>query len=160
MLTRGWDELLCEAPPFSVQFPRRDIVANADPTLPVVGRKIYEAMGHLSKNAYCDAWISDISAFAGTSITRNDIVFVHHRLNDATMKAQNDGGVEWQRFTTQKPERRIDMDKVIAAPEHATRFDGWNTEIEYHPVDYINLAAGEAKACNYEIGRASCRERV
>lgn len=144
--TKDWDLLLDEAPAFSVQFPRRDVCEHADPTLPVVGRGIYEAMGHLSQNAYCDAWISDISAFAGTSITRNDIVFHHHRLDDATLREQNDGGKEWARFGTQRAERRADMDKVMAAPGWASRYDGWEVEVEYHPVDYINLAAGEAKA--------------
>lgn len=146
MVSKDWDLLLQDAPLFSVQFPRRDIVEHADPTLPVVGRPIYEAMGRLSDNAYCDAWISDISAFAGTSVNRNDIVFHHHRLDDATLREQNDGGKEWARFGTQRAERRADMDKVMAAPGWASRYDGWEVEVEYHPVDYINLAAGEAKA--------------
>ncbi len=144
--TQDWDRLLHEAPLFSVQFPRRDTVKHADPTIPVVGRPIYEAVGRLSGNAYCDAWVSDISGYAGTSINRDDIVFHHHRLNDATMAEQNDGGKEWARFDTQKAERRVEMDKIVAAPGYAGRYDGWNTAVEYHPVDYINLAAGEVKA--------------
>lgn len=148
MITRHWDVILREAPLFAVQFPRRDITKTTDYTLPVVGRPIYEALGHLSMNAYCDAWISDYSAFAGTSVVRDDIVFLHHRLNDDTLKEQADGGREWHKFTEaeQMRMRRADMDAVIAAPWYASRFDGWITEDVYHNVDYIKLAAGEMRA--------------
>jgi hypothetical protein len=154
MLTRGWDDLIREAPLFSVQFPRRDTTPTTDYTLPVVGRPIYETLGHLSKNAYCDAWISDFSGFAGTSIIRDDIVFHHHRLDDDTLRGQANGAEEWHRFTAaeQLAMRRADMDKVMAAPAHASRFDGWNAEVTYHVgVDYIKLAAGEARARAYVL---------
>lgn len=154
MRSSYWDQLLCNAPLFSVQFPRRDIVATTDYTLPVVGRPVYDALGHLSVNAFCDAWISDYSAFAGTSIIRDDIVFHHYRLNDATLNEQADGGKEWHKFTSddQMKMRRADMDAVIAAPGHAERFSGWDTECTYHVnVDYIKLAAGEMRARAYVL---------
>lgn len=148
MKTSGWDHLLREAPSFSIQFPRRDVTATTDYTLPAVGRPVYEAIGHLSINAFCDAWISDISAFAGTSVIRDDIEFVHHRLQDETLAGQNDGGREWARFKNeQTAARRSDMEKIMSAPGWSERFAGWKTEpIDHIGVDYINLAAGERKA--------------
>jgi len=149
MVSNGWDDLVRDAPLFSVQFPRRDITKTSDYTLPVIGRPIYNALGHLSMNAYCDAWISDFSAFAGTSIVRDDIVFLHHRLDDMTMAGQADGGKEWQRFTEEEQlrMRRADMEKVIAAPGYAARFNGWDIEVNYHiGVDYIKLATNELRA--------------
>ena len=148
MVSAGWDRLLLDAPLFSVQFPRRDIAKTTDYTLPVVGRPWYSALGHLSMNAYCDAWISDVSAFAGTSIVRDDIEFVHHRLDDDTLRAQANGNTEWAKFTAdeQRAMRRADLAKIVNAPGHAARFNGWNTETVYHEVDYINLAAKEYRA--------------
>lgn len=149
MVTKGWDDLTRDAPAFCVQFPRRDIVATTDYTLPVVGRPVYEAIGHYSMNAYCDAWISDYSAFAGTSVIRDDIVFTHHRLADQTLADQADGGKEWHKFTQdeQLKMRRADMEKVISAPGYADRFKGWDIEVNYHVgVDYIKLAARELRA--------------
>jgi len=149
-ITQGWDALLREAPPFSIQFPRRDTTQTTDYTVPVTGRSIFIALGHLSKNAYCDAWISDFSAFAGTSVIRDDIVFRHQRLDDQTLKDQGlVGGKEWAKFTTdeQKTLRRADMEKIMASPEWTNRFKGWEIEqVDHVGVDYINLAAGERKA--------------
>lgn len=148
MLTEGWDEKIADAPLFSVQFPRRDMRDTTDYTLPVVGRPVYESVGHLSLNAYCDAWISDVSAFAGTSVIRNDVVFLHHRLDDETLREQAGASSEWAKFVTeeQRALRRCDMEKILSSPLQPGRFEGWFTEVEYHPVDYINLMEHERRA--------------
>lgn len=159
MITEGWDALLCDAPSYCVQFPRRDTTPTSDCTVPITNRSIYEVLGHLSLNAYCDAWISDFSAFAGTSVIRDDIVFHHDRLNDQTLRDQGVvGTAAWGLFTTQeqKTARRRDMDKIMAAPPYAKRFDGWRTETVFHQIDHLQLAAGEAKARAYALkGRTS-----
>lgn len=160
MLTDRWDDIISDAPDFSVQFPRRDVVTTTDYTVPVVGRSIYEALGatpagpHLSLNAFNDAWISDFSAFAGTSVIRDDVVFRHHRLNDQTLREQDDGGKEWARFITpeQKAARRADMEAVLGNERWSGRFDGWNVEeVDHVGVDYIRLAAGERKAQGFRL---------
>lgn len=147
-VTPGWDTLLLEAPAFSVQFPRRDTTKTTDYTLPVVGRPVYQALGHISMNAYCDAWLSDISAYAGTSVVRDDVVFVHHRLDDETLRDQANGNAEWAKFTAdeQRKMRREDMERVMAAPGWARRHEDWRCDVVHHEVDYINLAAGERRA--------------
>lgn len=90
MRTRGWDDLLCDAPPVAVQFLRIDERPTADPTFPVTSRAVYEAMGHLSLNAHCDAWISDVSWWAGCQVQRDDIVIKHHLLADQTARERTD----------------------------------------------------------------------
>ena len=84
MLTQGWDDLLVDAPEVAVQFLRRDVLKTADPTFPVTSRNIFEAMGHLSLNGHCDAWISDVSWWAKCQVTRDNIVLRHHCLADQT----------------------------------------------------------------------------
>lgn len=156
MVSDGWDELICDAPRFSVQFPRRDITKTTDYTLPVVGRPLFAALGNrLSSNAYVDAWLSDVSGFSGTSIVRDDVVFKHHRLDDQTLREQGIGGPrQWELFKSdeQKALRRADMDAIMTAPDWASRFDGWNVEYSEHvEVAHINLRAGEAKAGAYRL---------
>ncbi len=155
MLTPGWDRLTCEAPEFSVQFPRRDTTKTTDYTLPVVGRPIFEALGHLSLNAYADAWLSDVSGFAGTSIIRDDIVFMHHRLNDQTLREQSNGGPdEWKKFKgeIQTTLRHADMERLLTAPEYESRFAGWSVEfVEHVGVEHINLCSFYAKAHAYRL---------
>lgn len=152
MVTRGWDVLLIEAPKFTVQFPRRDTVSTTDYTLPVIERLWYERLGHLSLNAYCDAWISDVSAFAGTSVVRDDVVFVHHRLNDTTLLEQS-GNNEWEKFVSedQRALRRLDMKKILSAPDHEHRFNGFEVEAVYHDVDHINLMSKERRAQSFVL---------
>lgn len=139
--TQNWDQLLREAPLFSVQWLRRDITKTTDFTLPVIGRPLYDAVGHLSQNAFCDAWIADYSSFAGTSIIRDDIVFTHHRLNDTTLMGQQDGGVEWGKFSKEEQTamRMADYEAVVNAPGYASRFDGWKTEEQVLSLDYLRL---------------------
>lgn len=150
MLTGGWDALVREAPPYSVQFVRRDTTPTTDYTLPVLGRPLFEVLGHISKNAYCDAWISDVSGFAGTSVIRDDVVFRHHRLSDATMHGQSVSGPgEWAKFKTdeQRQWRRDDMEKIMASPLWLGRLDGWDCEFSEHvEVAHIDLASGERAA--------------
>lgn len=118
-VTQGWDTLLCEAPPVAVQFFRRDVLESADPTFMATSRNIYEAMGHLSLNAHCDAWISDVSHWAGCQVIRNDIVFRHHCLADKTARERCD---DMPRFKgpLQTALRKIDIGKVKALVEKAS----------------------------------------
>lgn len=156
MLTQGWDALTRECPIYSVQFPRRDTVScppHSDYTFPVLGRPVFEALGgNMSANPYCDAWLSDVSGFAGTSVVRPDVVFHHHRLNDQTLADQAGAGKDWHQFSAeQQKSMRIEaMQKIMAHPAWATRFDGWDVEpFEHIGVDYINLLAGERRAGAY-----------
>jgi hypothetical protein len=158
MLTPGWDVLLLECPPFAIQFPRRDTTATSDHTVPVMGMPVYRAIGRMSGNAFCDAWIADVSAFAGTSVTRDDVLFHHYRFEDATAAGSNDGGREWERFRSaeQRAERHVDREKIVSSPEWAGRFDGWDVVEEPHVgIDYINLMGTTASARSYRL-----RERV
>lgn len=113
MVTPGWDDLLFTAPPVSVQLLRRDVCATADPTFPATGRPVYEAMGHLSLNAHCDAWVSDVSWWAGCQVLRNDIVFTHHCMADQTARERVD---DMPRFKgpEQTAERARDIERVKA----------------------------------------------
>lgn len=155
MVTRGWDSLTLDCPLFSVQFPRRDTTPTTDYTFPVIGRPVFNALGgRVSENAYCDAWLSDVSGFAGTSIIRDDVVFHHHRLNDDTLREQANGNAEWMKFTAddQKAMRIKAMEKIMAAPGWRGRFDEWHVrKVEHIGVDYINLLAGERRACAYQL---------
>lgn len=154
MRTHGWDVLLRACPSFVTQFPRRDGAATSDHTVPVMSREIYRVLGQMSGNAFCDAWISDVSAFAGTSIVRDDIVFAHHRLTDATSADYNDGGREWGKFQTpeQRAQRHAERERIVSAPEWAGRFDGWDVEEMPHAgIDYINLMGSSASARSYRL---------
>ncbi len=154
MLTPGWDALLRACPPFAIQFPRRDTVVTSDHTVPVMGREIYRVLGRMSGNAFCDAWISDVSAFAGTSVVRDDVVFHHRRLTDATSADYNDGGREWGKFGTpeQRAERHAERESIVSAPGWAGRFDGWSVSEEPHAgIDYINLLGSSAAARSYRL---------
>lgn len=155
-LTPRWDDLLRDAPPFSVQWPRRDITTTTDFTLPVLGRPVYDAIGHVSVNAYCDAWIADCSGYAGASIIRDDIAFVHHRLNDETLVQQQDGNVEWSKFSAEEQLalRRADRDAILGAPGYGSRFDGWRTEARYLTLDYLNLEPDRRPRAYVLLGRA------
>lgn len=150
MVTKDWDVLTRESPLYAVQFVRRDVTPTSDYTLPIIGKPLFDVLGHISENAYCDAWISDVSAFAGTSVVRDDIVFKHHRLDDATMYGQSvNGPAAWAKFTTeeQRQMRRDDMEKIMASPLWAGRFDGWEYDFIKHAVDHIKLFnAGEREA--------------
>ena len=154
MLTRGWDDLTRECPLYTVQFPRRDITPLADHTdytFPVLGRPLFDALGgKMSRNPYCDAWLSNVSGFAGTSVVRPDIVFHHNRLDDATMREQSGASSAWQAFLSAEEQGRLrnaDMETIMASPLWARRFDGWEIErIEHVGVDYINLTSGERRA--------------
>lgn len=100
MLTPLWDEMLLDAPHCleRIQFMRRDTLEKADITFPVVGRRVYDTLGHISLNCHCDLWLGQISSpctgsdhahdqpTAEIAIFRNDILFVHHRLDDQTAK--------------------------------------------------------------------------
>lgn len=113
MVTDGWDDLLLEGPQNTVQFLRVDSKPEADPTFPATHRGVYEAMGHLSLNAHCDAWISDVSWWAGCQVLRNDIVFHHHLLADETAQGRVD---DMPRFKgpEQVAVRAIDIERVKA----------------------------------------------
>lgn len=143
MLTSHWDELLCDCPLYSIQWPRRDTIPTAKPyesydgplytdyTFPVLGRPVLEALGgHLSDNPYCDAWLSDVSGFAGTSIVRPDIVFHHHRLNDATLLDQRVAHDAWKEFfkSAERGSRIAAVHKIMQHPNWLARFHGWNVE--------------------------------
>lgn len=156
-ITAVWDDLLREAPAFSIQWPRRDITATTDFTLPVIGKPVYEALGHVSVNAYADAWIADYSGFAGTSIIRDDVVFMHHRLNDETLLEQQDGNVEWTKFSAeeQRALRNADLEAVKAAPGYARRFDGWRVERRELTLDYLRLRPEERPHAYVLLGRAA-----
>lgn len=166
MVTRAWDELTRQCPLYSVQFPRRDTIPAesrpgydgplySDYTFPVLGRPVLEALdGNMSKNPYCDAWLSDVSGFAGTSVVRPDVVFTHHRLNDQTLADQAGAGKQWQQFSAeqQKAMRIEAMQKVMAHPMWVARFDDWNVErFEHIGVDYIRLLEGERRAGAYRL---------
>lgn len=113
ILTPRWDELLFEAPPVSVQLLRRDVCETADPTFPATGRPVYEAMGHISLNAHCDAWVSDVSWWAKCQVLRNDIVFHHDCLADQTAGERVD---DMDRFKgpEQTALRAVDIERVKA----------------------------------------------
>jgi hypothetical protein len=148
MLTPGWDALLREAPQFSIQWPRRDIVATTDYTLPVIGRQVYEALGHITVNALVDAWLADVSAHADTSIARDDVVFVHHRLIDDTMNGQADALKDWHKFSEdeQRALRNWDRASVLAAPGWSSRFEGWKVEPVGIALDYLKLGPEPPRA--------------
>ena len=113
ILTPAWDDLLFQAPPVSVQLLRRDVCATADPTFPATGRPVYEAMGHISLNGHCDAWVSDVSWWAGCQVIRNDIVFAHHCMADQTARDRVD---DMDRFkgAEQTAVRAGDIERVKA----------------------------------------------
>lgn len=100
MLTKGWDNLLCQAPPHSVQFMRRDILPSADTTFPVTGRSVYQAMGHLSLQVHADDWMGRVAEGASVRVDRNDVVFHHHRLNDQTSWERDHGGYDPEGFNS------------------------------------------------------------
>lgn len=131
MLTPGWDDLLREAPPFCVQYPRRDVTATTDFTFPVLGRPVYEALGQVAANGFCDAWLSDVTCYAAVAVLRDDVVFHHHRIDDDTMRGQHlEGPAEWARFDAAagRSSRRDATEAVRAAPGWARRFEGWRAE--------------------------------
>lgn len=148
MLTPKWDALIREAPAFAIQWPRRDIVKTTDYTLPVVGRPIYEALGHITVNALVDAWLADVSAHADTSIARDDVVFVHHRLIDDTMSGQADALKDWHKFSEeeQRALRTRDRSSVLVAPGWPSRFEGWKVEPVGIALDYLNLGPEPPRA--------------
>lgn len=154
MLTPGWDTMLREAPPFCVQFPRRDLTPTTDFTFPVVGRPIYELLGHVATNGYCDAWLSDVTCFAEVAIVRDDIVFHHHRFDDQTMHDQHrDGGPEWARFGSVEEgrSRRSAMEALRAAPPWASRFAGWATEQVSCGEGTVGLVEGPVRASKFVL---------
>jgi hypothetical protein len=120
MLTQGWDDLLCDAPEVAVQFLRRDEIKEADPTLPVTSRNIFEAMGHLSLNGHCDAWISDVSYWAGCQVVRNDIAFRHHCLADQTARERCDD-MPWFKGPEQTALRAKDIEAVKVLVERSRK---------------------------------------
>ena len=149
MLTPGWDLMLREAPPFCVQFPRRDITATTDFTFPVLGRPVYETLGHVATNGYCDAWLSDVTCYAGVAVLRDDIVFHHHRLDDETMRGQHrDGPPEWARFGSieEGVSRRSAMEAIRGAPAWPDRFCGWAVEEVRCGEGTVGLSTGPARA--------------
>lgn len=139
--TRHYDALIMDAPAFCIQFPRLYERPTTDYTLPFTAKRVFETVGHLSQNAYCDAWLSDIAGYSGISVERNDIAFKHFRLNDATLKEQGiSGGDEMARFKMpeQRAQRLSDIEAIVAAPEYNTRFLGWWSEERMHPAPEIN----------------------
>ena len=117
ILTKGWDELICQAPPHVVQFLRRDIFDDADTTLPVTGLSVFDAMGgHLSLQTHADEWIGNVAKDSGVLLRRNDIVFHHHRLQDETGR-ERDMNYDTDGFSTPEMRalRKVEADKVRAA---------------------------------------------
>lgn len=152
MLTPGWDLLLGAAPPFCVQFPRRDCTETTDFTFPVLGRPVYEAIGHVATNGYCDAWLSDVTCFAGVAVLRDDIVFHHHRIEDDTMAGQHQHGpAEWTRFGSAEEgiSRRAAMEAIRGAPGYADRFAGWAVDQVRQGEGTVGLETGPVRACSY-----------
>lgn len=155
MQTRGWDAIIREAPPHCVQFPRRDVTDTTDFTLPVVGRSVYEAIGHLSKNAYVDAWLADVATAASVAVIRDDVVFKHHRLNDQTLNEQAPAQpVEWGKFSSleQRVQRAEDVSKIVKSPQWWDRFDGWETLGTFPTLDYLTSGA-PIPSCAYRLTR-------
>lgn len=114
MLTQGWDRLLLQSigeTPL-VHFIHRDINQETDDTFPVVDRRIFEALGHLSLHCYVDTWLSRVSLAAGLRHMRRDVVFHHHRFNDQVQLdnsralASGHGHDRWQ---TMEAERAADV---------------------------------------------------
>lgn len=142
ILTPGWDAKLCEAPPFCVQWPRRNTTATTDFTFPVIGRPVYERVPQTTSIA--DAWWLDVSFFANLAVVRDDIVFFHHRLDDQTMReATRDTPAEWARFQQEQvgSERRAAVEALRTAPAWPDRFAGWITE-ETHRGGEMTLPSG------------------
>ncbi len=131
VLTPGWDDLLRDGPVFSVQNPRRDAKSTTDYTFPVMGRPIYEAMGHFSLNPYNDAYVSHVAFYTGTAVIRDDVVFHHHCLQDAAAQEHGDDGIRRFHNAVEVGMRLVDMRRVLAAPGHASRFDGYDVEWRY-----------------------------
>lgn len=154
MLTPGWDARLLEAPPFCVQFPRRDITETTDFTFPVLGRPIYEVLGHVATNGYCDAWLSDVTCYASVAVLRDDIVFHHHRLDDETMRGQHaEGPAEWARFASidEGASRRAAMEAIRNAPTWENRFAGWHVEPVRCGQGEVGLSTGPVRANSFVL---------
>ncbi len=121
MLTKNWDRALIECADASkiplVQFIRRSGIPKIDDTLPVIDRRVIEAIGHVSLHCYCDTWLSRVAEGAGLRVFREDIVFHHHRLDDATQQdnaAAVHGGEGHRRWFEMDAERAADVQKLKA----------------------------------------------
>lgn len=128
VLTQGWDALLRDGPLFSVQNPRRDVKPTTDYTFPVMGRPVYEAMGHFARNPYNDAYVSHVAFYSGVAVIRDDVAFHHHCLVDAAAAEHGSGGIERFHNAEEVAMRQEDMEKIMRAPGYASRFDGYDVE--------------------------------
>lgn len=115
MLTQGWDDLLAAGDGL-VQFPRRDIRPNADDSVPLVHRRVYEALGRLSPHCFVDTWLSHVAMAAGVRQFRDDVSFHHHRVRDELSNIR-DAVVqgEYATFRAMGPERWDDATRLRKA---------------------------------------------
>ena len=153
-VTHGWDELLRDAPLFAIQYPRQNTAKSSNYTVPVTSRQVYQAIGHLSQNAYSDAWSSDVSAYAGTSVIRDDVVYSHERPSDDTAQGQSlVGDAQWALFVSdeQRAMRRAESLRLVKHPVYVGRFDDWDVTRVDHPAPSVKLGDGEAKARSYVL---------
>lgn len=130
MKTPGWDDLLRAGPALAVQFIRRDILATADSTFPVLGRPIYNAMGHFANNAHNDTWMEVVSMRAKVAVSRDDVVFHHYRTTDQTSWERDNGGYDLKRFRSQEQhgERETDAVRIMSLDNWAKRFEGFEVK--------------------------------
>jgi hypothetical protein len=117
MLTSGWDALMRQATPHSIQFLRRDILQHADTTFPLTGRSVYEAMGHIALQTHADDWLRVVAERSGTAIWRDDIVFHHYRLSDESSRERDATGYDVPGFHAPEMQARMteDAQRVRAA---------------------------------------------
>jgi len=124
MDTNGWDVTVgCFRDEFCVlrfRNPKPHKYAHLT-AFPLIHRKVYEVIGHFSKNAFCDAWMQEISRGAGIECFCSSVSITHKQrcgeLADATalegLKPMQKAHVQFL-SEEQKVQRAADLAKVNA----------------------------------------------